>query len=293
LIQRGKDAHLYLRSCPTYESADENEDLQKFRAFLDAVAFIHGQHAWPFLLEQRRDGRLIKDRIQLNGNVASTPYAPFDDKLHFNAKLGNVDWNVRKALEIAYLFFASDSKLAKEAVELLFQFREATKPGVPARISLLTLCSLLESLVRAIYEERIEPLDASATSDFEAAKREICQELKLRATQVPEHSKAYSRLQRILAESRSVNFRMIYDSVIAHLGFQSAERWEGIYKLWSSYRNPLSHRITGRGGDDSSGKADSIAESNIAGAINCILLKAIGYTGLALSSVYGEEYVRI
>jgi hypothetical protein len=293
LIQRGKDAHVYLRSLTCYESPDEKTDLRNFRAFLNAIAFIHGQHAWPFLIEQRRDGKLLKDRIQLNSDVASTPHAPFDDKLTFNSKVGNVDWNMQRTLRTAYSFFASDTKLAREASELLFQFRESTRSGVPARIGLLTLCSLLESLIRAIYEERIEPFAAPATSAFEAAKRQVCQELKLRAAQSPEQSEAYSRLQRILTEARPLNFRMIYDSVIANLGFQTAERWEDIYKMWSANRHPLSHRMTGKEADEPSGKADSMAESKIAGAINCILLKAMGYSGLMQSCTFADEYLKL
>src|SRR5665213_819707 len=153
LIQREKDLEIYFRSKVGYKSQSDESDQKLFRAFLDAVAFAHGQHCWPFLMEHRRDGKLIQDRIHLTSDVAQTAHTPFTQAFVFNEHVTKSQWQFSNPLEKAYIFFSTDSKLSRQVARLLYLFREATKSGVPKDVVLLILCSLFESLLHAAYDE--------------------------------------------------------------------------------------------------------------------------------------------
>lgn len=287
LVERDGDLHVHLLSTAEHQSQGEDHDWQLFHAFLNALAFTHTQHAWPFSVEHRRDGKLLTDRIQLNDDVADSPHAPFSDALAFNNLTKKLSWKFEDALEKAYTFFSSDAKLAREAENLLFIFREATARGIPKRIALLSLCSLLESLVRAIYEEEIAPKKAAETAEFQKVKKEACDEFNKRS------QPAYQRLSSILANADSVNIRMRFDAVFDHLGLKPQEKWQELHGLWSKFRNPISHRMSKANESEESHKEDLLAESRIAGAINCMILKLMNYSGYVRLSVFEDKYAQI
>jgi len=287
LVEQDGDLHVHLHSKAEHQSAGEDHDWRLFRAFLNALAFTHAQHAWPFSVEHRRDGKLLTDRIQLNENAAISPHAPFSEALAFNNRTKKLSWKYEDALEKAYTFFRSDAKLAREAEHLLFIFREATAQGIPKRIALLSLCSLLESLVRAIYEEEIAPTKAAETADFQKVKKEVCADFNQRG------QPAYQRLSAIITSADSVNIRMRFDAVFEHLGLKPPEKWQELHRLWSKFRNPISHRMSKANESDESYEEDLLAESRIAGAINCMILKLMNYSGYVRRSAFEAKYAQI
>jgi hypothetical protein len=287
LIERDGDLHVYLTSKQDRESLGAEHDDRLLQAFLQALAFTHAQHAWPFSVEHRRDSKLVTDRIQLNEDVADSPHAPFTERLAFNNAVKKLTWKFEDALELAYIFFSSDSKLARESENLLYIFREATAKGIPKRITLLSLCSLLESLVRLIYEEQIASQKAIETDSFQRVKKEICEEL-IKKNQPP-----YKRLAGILSNAEPVNIRMRFDAVIEHLGLKPEQKWPELFGLWSKLRNPISHRMANGSESEGSIIEETVAESRIAGAINCMILKLMKYSGYVQLSAYEEKYGQI
>ena len=292
LVQREADLHVHLRSKPGYHSQGETQDEQRFQAFLNALAFTHGQHAWPFSIEHRRDGKLVRDSVQLHKAVARTPHAPFSERLAFSALAGQLSWNFQEVLQTICAFFRSDSKLSRETTHLLYLCREAGSANVPYRITLLSLCNLLESLIQAIYAERIKPQKLVETEAFEAAKQQVCDDLKQKSSQLADPV-ALQRILAILANAESTNARMKFDSVVEHLGLKPEDDWRRLFKLWQDSRNPLSHRLAENDESEQSVKEDMAAESNIAGAINCMVLKLTGYSGYVQRSVFEDRYVVI
>jgi hypothetical protein len=286
LIQRDGDLHVHFISKPEHHSTGEQQDWQLFTAFLNALAFIHGRHGWPFSVEHRRDGKLLVHRLQLNGEVARTPHAPFSEALAFGNAVGGPKWSFRDTLEKAYAFFAGESKLSRESLNLLFILREASAPGVPQRISLLCLCTLLESLFRVIYEEKVAPQQATEIGDFLKAKQEVLDDLKR------QNRPSLQRLIAILANAEPVNNRLRFCSVINYLALEPQERWNDLYDLWGRFRNPLSHRMSQNKSNDSA-EEDTLVESKIAGAINCVVLKLMGYAGPVRFSAFEDKYGRI
>jgi hypothetical protein len=287
LIERDGDLHVYLTSKPERKSLGKDHDGRLLHAFLQALAFTHAQHAWPFSFEHRRNGKLVTDRIQLNEDVADSPHAPFTERLAFNNLTKDLTWKFGDVLELAYAFFSSDSKLARESENLLYIFREATANGIPKRITLLSLCSLLESIVRVIYEEEIAPKKAVETAEFQKAKKETCEELNKK------NQPTYQRLAAILNNADPVNTRMRFDAVIEYLGLKPQDRWQELHGLWSKFRNPISHRMSKDNESEESYKEESLAESRIAGAINCMILKLMNYSGYVRLSAFEDKYGQI
>lgn len=292
LIQKDRDLHVHLRSKPDYRSEGEAQDQRLFQAFLDALAFTHGQHAWPFHVEHRRDGKLVHDLVQLHKTVARTAHAPFSERLAFNATVGQLSWDYQGVLQTVYAFFRAESKLSRETAQLLYLCREAGSANVPYPITLLSLCNLLESLVQAIYAERVKPQKLSETAAFEAAKRQVCDELKLKVSQQTDPT-GFERILRILTNAEATDARMKFESVIGYLGLKPEDEWKQLFKLWTGCRNPLTHRMAENDDSEQSVKNDMAAESNIAGAINCMVLKLMGYAGHVQRSTFEDKYVVI
>ncbi len=287
LVERDGDLHVHLLSKPEHRSKGEDQDWKLFRAFLNALAFTHAQHAWPFSVEHRRDGKLITDRVHLHEDVADSPHAPFSEAPAFNNLTKPLTWSFGGALEHAYTFFSGDTLLAREVEKLLYIFREATGRGIPKRIALLSLCSLFESLVRAVHEEQVAPKNAAATVEFQRVKNEVCEELRKWG------QPAHERLVSILKPAEPVNNRMRYEAVIEHLGLKPQAYWQELYGLWNKFRNPMSHRMAKEDKCEESIKDELIAESRISGAINCMILKLMNYSGYVRLSAYDDKYGQI
>ncbi|NJK91956.1 MAG: hypothetical protein HC904_09085 [Blastochloris sp.] len=155
LVQRGKDIEFQLKSQKTYRSKGAEDDQRKLTAFLTVVGFHYGKHAWPDRLEHRRNGKLVLDRICAREKRTGSPHLPFPDRIRFNARVGNVKWDVEEVFSKAYQFFDKETVLSETVSQILFYTREATKNGVHNRISVISVCSLLENLVRAICRNEI------------------------------------------------------------------------------------------------------------------------------------------
>jgi len=287
LVERQGDLHVHLISKPGFQSQGQDHEQSVFHAFLHALAFIHGRHSWPFSVEHRRDEKLVLNYIQLNDEIAASPHAPFSEALAFFNKTKSLGWNFQNVLEKAFIYFNTETKLARELERLLFIFREATIPGVPKPIAVLSLSSLMESLVRAVYAERIEACATTDVAEFEKVKKVICEELK------STKDVAHQRLAAILDSADPINTRLRYDAVIQNLGLTPEDKWKDLYKVWRDARNPLSHRMSGGGDSEQSIKDEIVAESKIAGAINCMVLKLMGYSGYVRVSTVGDEYIQI
>lgn len=111
-------------------------------------------------------------------------------------QLGQIRWDLSHPLQKAYEFFLSGSQLSMEIDELLYLFREAGEDKVPLRVSLLTICTLYESLMRSIHAHRLKSLTKSdEIVAFTEAKTEVLKHIQKRQdeSQVLQAS-AFSRL---------------------------------------------------------------------------------------------------
>jgi hypothetical protein len=68
---------------------------------------------------------------------------------------------------------------------------------------------------------------------------------------------------------------------------------ELIFSTWQKARNPIVHDTTRADRTEDQFKESVINESRIAGAINILLLKLFGYSGLMRESAFEEKYRKI
>ncbi len=77
------------------------------------------------------------------------------------------------------------------------------------------------------------------------------------------------------------------------LDLKPRDRWQDLYTQWRKFRNPMSHRMSKDNKTEGSVADDMIAESRIAGAINCMILKLMNYTGFVRLSAFEDKYGKI
>jgi hypothetical protein len=283
------DLQVSLSSKKGYRSASEEEDWKKFRAMMDALAFTHGAHPWPYRLEYWRGGRKIADQITCADRLPRTSHTPFDKRLAWNARVGNVEWDYLDALSKAAAFFESGSTLSEEVANILFLFREADD-GVHSEITTTVLCTLFENLVRVLFRElKLEEKalqEDPALAQFEQAKSDV---LSLIAKSAGDE---YERVRKVLATASPFSQREMLQAVARHFELKWETDLESIFKTWQQVRNRLVHNTSRAHRTEDQWKELLPNESRIAGGINVLLLKLFGYSGLMRASALEQEGYR-
>ena len=294
LIERGEDVEFHLRLKSDCKSLNAQNDLAILHAFLDAVAFMHGQHAWPFTLEFRRDSKLITDRVRPPKISTRSPHQPFNERIWFNARAGNVQWDFESALQKAYAFFRAESAVTAEVKQLLFLCREAAGAAVHGTITNIALCSLLDSAVNLVFEHRIEGKSHKVETTFNEVRTRILALIVKNAANARDTAEeAWRRFQAIVTNSEFHSAREKFRAVAEHIGFKWDGDWEEIYRFWAKWRPRLSHRGTKSDDDAESIAAHFNIESRVVGAIHMLVLKLMGYEGVMVSSTFEDKVRRI
>ena len=285
------DLNVALHSKKNYHSSGEEEDWIKFNAFMNALAFANGIHAWPYRRQYWRAGQKITDRITSAAKLTKTFHAPFTDRLAFNAQTGSLKWDFQDAIRKAATFFEKDSIFSKEVSIILFLFREADE-GVHSEITTITLCALFENLVRLLFRELNlkEKVDNEDLKLFEEAKTEIASQIN---RQIAEKGEGYRRLYNVVQSAQLFSMEQMCQAVANHFGLKWQDDMENIFKTWKRARNPLLHEKARAEMSEDEQKASVINESRIAGAINILLLKLFGYSGQMRHSTFEDGYREI
>ncbi len=292
LVERGEDVEFHLQLKSGRKSADASQDLAVLDAFLKAIAFIHGQHAWPFTLQFRTDHKLITDQVRPPKVAKRSPHQPFNERIWFNAVVGNLQWDFGLALQKAYAFFRQDNQLTAEVSELLFLCREAAGGDAHTTISNIALCSLLDSAVNLVFEEKIERRQTEGVSAFNDARSKLLAFIAENSAKIgPVSEEAWRRFQAIITNSELYAAREKFRSVGEHLGFKWEGDWQEIFKFWAKWRSRLIHRGSGRDDDEESVATHFNIGSRVIGAIHMLVLKLMGYEGVMVSSTF-EDAVR-
>ncbi|MCX6900282.1 MAG: hypothetical protein NT105_16495 [Verrucomicrobia bacterium] len=295
--EKTKSLRVVLRSKEGYKSSGEEEDWKRFHGFLQALAFIHGVHAWPFRTEYWRDGRKTLDRVTTVQRLARTPHYPFTERLAANARAGNVQWDFRDVIKKVAAFFQSESELSKEVAQILFLFREAGDEGVHSEVGIIALCALFENLVRLLYrvldlEEKVgaENPDVKA---FKEAKDELEEYIAWWIAENPTNKSGYARLKGIVHGANPLDTQEVFKAVTQRLGLKWENEMESVFRTWKRNRNPLFHEKTRGDTSEDELKQSMIDESRIAGAINVVLMKLFEYSGPIRTSSFEDAYRQI
>ena len=284
------DLHVNLRSKTGHSSSGDIADWTKFNAFMNAIAFANGVHAWPYRVEYYRAGKKITDRVTVAERLAKTSHSPFSKALAFAAQTGSTQWALQNVLGLAASFFEQDTALSRETSWILFLFREADD-GVHQEITTIALCTLFENFVQLLFREfQLEKsADLIELKAFQDAKADVDAHLEALA----KNKQAYRGIQNYLQNADFFPMRRKFRTVVNHLGLQWEGDMEEVFKTWSQTRNAIVHDKTRADQSDEQIRRAVRVESRIAGAINILMLKAIGYTGLLRHSALEDGYRRI
>jgi hypothetical protein len=294
LIERGEHLEFHLRLKDGCESPNAEADLIVLHAFLEAIAFIHGQHAWPFTLEFRRDGRLITDRVRPPKIPKKSLHKPFNERIWFNSRVGNIQWDFSANLQMAYNFFYRNDEPAAEVKKLLFLCREAAGEGIHSTISNIALCSLLDSAVNLVFEQKIEKQLTDRLEAFNFARSKLLHVIAEQlATAAHAAKEAWSRFQTIVCNSDFYAAREKFHAVGEYLGLRWEGDWEDIFRFWSRWRPKLVHRGSADDTGEEAVAAHFNVSSRVTGAIHMLVLKLMGYEGVMVSSTFEDQVRRI
>jgi hypothetical protein len=298
LVKKQKgDLCVHLRSKPSQCPPTSDADWKKFRALMDALALVHGVNAWPYRVEYWRNGQKLNDRVTDADTLAKSSHAPFTERLAFSGRTGNVKWDLGEPLRKAVAFFESESKLAREVAQIMFLFRQADS-GVHSEITTLAMCALFENLVSVIFKElRLEQLDPSslpAVGDFGGAKKRLGDEItKVLEEIAGQDREAYIRLLKVVKSARPFTIREMCQAVCKHLGIGWEGEMDAAFDTWKEARNSLMHARERADQQDDEIKAATVNESRIAGMINIVVLKLMGYSGWVNTSAFEDKYRQI
>jgi hypothetical protein len=291
LLKKKEGLEFHLQSKAGYLSLGEAEDLKHLNAFLNALGFVFGRHPWHFLLEFRRDGKLVLDRVRPDTVPANIRFTPFSDRQFFSARVQKHEWSTRTPISLAYAYFLPHSVKSREMSNFLYHFREGAKGKVHARISATVLCPFLENLVRSLVSEF--KLRGARDENFEKVRNQAVTALKTAQSGCPDEAlkpifdRFIGRCEKMEEWDTSEYFR----ALIAHFGLSWEPRWEQIFTLWKKHRNLVLHR--GKSDPDDDYRDDLIVSSRIAGAINVLVLKRFGFSGQVRWSAYNDDYGNI
>lgn len=289
LVKRGDDLNVYLFLAGAVEKkAPVGNNEQLLTAFLTGLAFATGQHCWPYRVLIRRNGTQLLDKIRPLGKFDRTSLAPFSERIGFNAAVGSIEWNFADFLGKATRFFNTDSALSQAASKALWLVRAAGAKRTPGEITLSSLCVLLESLAVMMFEElSLESKEEAAS--FEEAKREVKGWLEQHA-RIAESG--FSRLRNLVGSASLLRPVDKYRAVCNHLGL----KWDGLMKdawdTWDSVRHKKLHAALAAE-EGQFFRGHFMAVGRIAGAINVLVLRLIGYSGITRTSVFEDKHQRI
>lgn len=288
------DLHVSLSSKKEFSSGGEEQDWKRFYAFMNALAFVTGMHAWPYRVEYWRAGQKIVDRITAAHSLPETIHAPFCDALAFNAKTGSVKWSFPETIRVVASFYDNESPFTKEMAYLHFLFRQATEIDVHGDISILALCILFENLVRHIFRELKLEINARNENpilgQFEQAKEIFIKQIDDENVALDEGKK---RLLQTIKSAEPFNVKTMFQTIVSRFNLKWDDDMELIFEAWKNARNPLVHRGEYGNRSEDEVKEIRIAESRIAGAINILSLKLFGYSGYMRHSTFEDGYRQI
>jgi hypothetical protein len=282
LIERDADLHLILRSKAGFRSTGAADDKRRFRAVLNALGFTHGFQAWPFRLTQWRGGSVISDYITAPRILTDTVHAPFDRALGFGPGAGRK--GVRGSpIRLAAEFFEREKGLSKKLAHLLFLFRAANPDSVEFGITTLALCSLFEGIVDLLFDhlklERELKESEPHFAEYVGQRDRLCRQLEKDANQTNQLGRLAARLKYAEAFRVKDKFR----ALCRHFDLPYKPDMKKHLDSWAARRNALSH------GEWHSSLADFVHQSRIAGGINILFLKLIGFSGRIRAVALGDS----
>jgi hypothetical protein len=279
LVQEGHDSKVYLRTLPNH-SVDDAEFLDVLVAFRTAIAFVNGREAWPQHIRVVRIGTTLVEDICPRRDLAATPYRLLNDTACANGA------NAIDAIILATRFFHRHDKISKLVERTLHLCLQSSLNVAPLDVGTLSLCAVFEGLVTTLHHLLAAPGQSDDAHAFQSAKEEL---LELARKREADGAPGFTRLVGLLAAAKSYRPKDALQWLVGHLGLRWEPEMKEAFAAWQSERHALAH---GGEPDETSGDR-MVHQSRIAGGINLIVARLMGYTGLAIFSAIEDRYTRL
>ena len=290
--KNGSDLDIYFRSKEGSESGGEDGDWRKFRAFLAALAFANGVQPWPFRIKYSCGGHPVSEILCAARTPARTSYSPVNEAIGFQ-KSEAFGLTIKAAAE----FLEPTTELNRRLTHLLFLFREAGRESVQLEITILALCVLLESLVRAIFKKvclnRSDAPDVINSKRFTKLKNDL---LRLSSRLInSKNAREHQRLCDRIRDASVFQIQDVFKAVAKRLDLPWKETMQPLFAEWKRARNPSAHGRFKTDINDGNADQKTVEEmffglSRIAGGFNMILLRLFGYSGPYRASALEDKY---
>src|ERR1700686_216275 len=283
LIQNGEDLVIPLRSKVPFKSINEESDWQRFRALLNAVGFVHGLHPWPYRIQYWRGGRKVTDQLMTGRAGLKTIHAPFAERIGLSNPIMRKG-AVNSPIRIAARFFEKNSETSKQISELLYLFREAGGRSNHLQIQTLAMCAIFEGLVNLLFDvlnlaAKLRQADPNF-NEYAALREKL---MKLAAEQPgSQNSRVVRRILGSLSGKEAFRVEDKFRAICDHFGLAETDM-KPHFKAWNAEPHPLSH------GKFRSRDTDFRRQGLIAGAINILILKLMGFSGRAQVDIFSDQ----
>ncbi len=293
--RKGRDLKIYFRSKGGVKSAGDDGDWRFFRSFLAAFGFVTGVQPWPFRVTYSRGGHDFSDTVQAALKPSRTPFSALSEAIGLQQPQA-----FGAAIRAATEFLEPDTLLNRKLTHLLFLFREAGKDSVQLEIKILAVCTLLESLIRTLFEgvclRNSKAPDVIDGERFSRLKEQMLKRAArlLTAKNPREHQRLCDRVR----DAAAFQIQDMFKAVAHELNISWAERMQPLFSEWKRARNPSAHGrfrpdFEQRGDEQKSAEKVFFGLSRIAGGFNMILLKLFGYSGLYRASTFEDKYSKL
>jgi hypothetical protein len=283
LVERDEDCEVHLRlkkGAVTSPCVFRNT----FSALLRAVAFVHGQHAWPQWERVKTDSRVVHEFASAPRSVPKTIHT----LLTATACANHAD--VTSLIEKAVRSFLRTDDFSKSLEHYIFVAREASASETPLQVGTLSLCATFEGLVELLHRRFCERESSPLVGEF----RESCasllrqiQEQRARAASEQKSVAAWERLAGIVSSAHPLRTSDCYRELVKHFQLPWQDKMAMALDSWKSQRHRLAHGAT----QDDAKLEDLFHNSRIAGGINVLIGAALGYSGLAVLSQIEDQYL--
>jgi hypothetical protein len=272
------------------EACEDEEEPHRFcRALLNTIAFTHGHQVRPFRFRYRRNHKLISDRFRPVVPGVTTSHIPFPRRLCWESVVNRPPFRFADAFNTILRFFFLNETVGNEANGFLTELRFASAKGISPTHSALALCRIFEGVIDALFEHeglRTKMEIFPETMCFETAKRETLSFLGHK------DGPGFRRLSRCVQSASPITIAEKYRALFRHYAFSNNELFAKILKDWKRRRNPLAHGRQDYSNDQETSE-NWMAQARIAGGINLLLLRAMGYKGVMGLSSLEDSFVEI
>ncbi len=276
LIQDETDCRVFMRTRKDAEIGAG--DLQKaFQFLLEAVAFAHGQAAWPCF-------QAISGEVEIAWATPGrrTPKGIFPA---VNAATCCRHDALNKVIGAYIATMLTGSDFSRAIRELMFLAREASASTVPFNTGLLGLCAVMEETVKTVAKE-VLPRDTAAAQAFDDTKKDLKKSLaKLECAATATTGKAAIwRFERMISSANYDRRNETFMELGQHLGIPD-DYASAAFKAWKVERNTRAH-----GNPPELSKDAMINKSRIGGMLNALFLAAIRCNGPMILSPFEDRY---